>query len=182
MPSGRPAGRGVLDKAGVVPRHGVRLIELQSLSTGAEDGATGAAEGRVERVGWGGEDGGGAYFEVVGFVLVPVEVAAAEGYVVGQGCGIGIEVVAACGEVRGAGRVNDGKVTCRHSCFRQILDSHVRSASLESCQFCIGRASDKGKGKCHTAFHYVRFSFGLLPLLPLSGFPHAAIHAKVVLS
>ncbi len=79
-----PAGGGVLDKAGIVSRQRVRFIELQSLSTGAEDGAAGAAEGGIERIDWGGEDReGGAYFQVVGFVLVLVEIAAAEGYVVG---------------------------------------------------------------------------------------------------
>jgi len=67
---------------------------------------------------------------MVGFVLVLVEVAAAEGYIVGEGCGVSVKVVAACGCFRGAGRVNDGRVTCRHSCFRGILGSRARSASL----------------------------------------------------
>jgi len=91
----RPARRGVLDKAGIIPRQGVGLVQLQSLSTRAEDGAAGAAEGGIERINWGGEDGGGAYFQVVGFVLVLVEVAAAEGYIVGEGCGVSVKVVAA---------------------------------------------------------------------------------------
>jgi len=56
MRLGCPTGRGVLDKAGIVAREGVRFVELQSLSARVEDWAAGAAEGRVERINWGGKD------------------------------------------------------------------------------------------------------------------------------
>jgi len=58
MRLGCPTRRRVLDKACIIPRQGVGLVELQSLSTRAEDGAAGAAEGGVERIDWSGKDRG----------------------------------------------------------------------------------------------------------------------------
>lgn len=100
------------------------FVELESLSAGVVDGGEGAgAEGdggvdggcedwggwEVAFVGWLGGGGGGgcgvAHLEGEAVVFVYEEVCASEGDVVGEGCGVAVDVVAVCCRVKRSGLV-----------------------------------------------------------------------------